>query len=65
MAKQNGKEATSQKSSSSINRTRRNSLERKSLPKYYKVLFRNDPREIINTIDTAWKESRKKSKSPD
>lgn len=65
MAKQNGKKATSQKSSSSINRSRRNSLERKSLPKHYKVFFRNDPREIIKTIDTAWKESRKKSKAPD
>ncbi len=65
MAKESNKETSSQKGSRSINRTRRNSLERKSLPKYYKVLFRNDSSEIKKLIDSAWKESRRKVKAGD
>lgn len=45
-----------------INRKRRNALERKSLPKSFKRLFRDEPRATYRTLLAAWQESRKKVK---
>ncbi len=46
-----------------INRTRRNALERKCLPKCYKVLFAGESRSTFRMILAAWKESRRKNYS--
>lgn len=43
-----------------ITRKRRNSLERKSLPKYLKALFSGSSRLQFKALLDAWKESRKK-----
>jgi len=44
-----------------INRTRRNSTERKCLPKALKVLFAGSPKPVMKAVYMAWVESRKKS----
>lgn len=43
-----------------INRKRRNSLERKCLPKSFKNLFRGESRESFRSLLKAWQDSRKK-----
>jgi len=43
-----------------INRTRRNALERKCLPKALKVLFAGSPRPVVKAVYLAWLESRKR-----
>lgn len=44
----------------SISRGRRNSFERKCLPKAYKVLFAGDGRAIMRGQLLAWQEGRKR-----
>lgn len=68
MAKQKGKqEAAPAKASSgkTINRKRRSALERKCLPKAYKVLFARSSGEVMRAVHAAWSESRKKSRAAD
>lgn len=43
-----------------ITRKRRNSLMRKSLPKYLKVLFKGSDHMTFRAVLAAWQESRKK-----
>ena len=49
-------------STKTINRKRRNALERKSLPKSFKRLFRDADRATYKTLLAAWLEGRKKIK---
>lgn len=44
-----------------INRKRRNSLERKCLPKHLKTLFAGSSRSQFKAVLSAWKDSRKKA----
>lgn len=46
-----------------INRKRRNSLTRQSLPKYLKTLFSGSDPATFRSVLAAWKESRKKVSS--
>jgi hypothetical protein len=63
MAKQKSAPAASAKTgTSTINRKRRNALERKSLPKYLKVIFRTENKSTFKAILAAWKDGRKKVK---
>lgn len=43
-----------------INRKKRNALERKSLPKNFKALFKGDTHATYRSLLKAWQESRKK-----
>ena len=47
-------------SKSSIARKKRNALERKCLPKTFKVLFSGNDRTTFKTLLAAWKDSRRK-----
>lgn len=53
--------APTKTASKSINRKRRNALERKCLPKSMKVLFANSGRETFRSILKAWQDGRKKT----
>lgn len=44
-----------------INRKRRNALERKCLPKALKILFANSGRETFRSVLKAWQDGRKKT----
>lgn len=46
-----------------INRKKRNSLERKCLPQVYKNLFRGEDRASFRSILSAWQDGRKKTSS--
>ena len=43
-----------------INRTRRNALERKCIPKSYKIQFAGAGKATFRSLLAAWKDSRKK-----
>lgn len=43
-----------------VNRTRRNAMERKCLPKSLKVLYAGSNRAMFRSVLAAWQESRKK-----
>ncbi len=59
MAK-NQKQATPAKvDSSKIKRTKRNAMERKSLPKAYKMLLSGKNPSAFRTMTKVWQESRK------
>lgn len=65
MAKQKGKQAAAgaapaKANGKQINRKRRNSLERKCLPKALKVLFARSPGSVMKAVQQAWSEGRKK-----
>lgn len=67
MAKQKAKtqvQDTSKATGKKINRQKRNSLERKSLPQCYKNLYRGEGRVWFRTMLKAWQEGRKKVKEP-
>lgn len=52
--------AVSKGNSKLVNRSTRNSFERKCLPKEYKVLFAGSDRTTFRMILKAWQESRKR-----
>lgn len=51
-------------SAKTINRKSRNALERKSLPKAFKVQFSGFGKSTFKTVLKAWHESRKKQAAP-
>lgn len=53
--------APAAKNTKTINRKKRNSLERKSLPKAIKRLFAGSDRTTFRTLLAAWKEARRKA----
>lgn len=64
MATKGKQEAAPAKSAGKkINRARRNSMMRKSLPKFLKTMFSGSDHSTFRSVEAAWKESRKKVSS--
>jgi len=55
--------AASKSDRKTIHRKKRNALERKCLPKYYKSLYSGSDKATFKSILEAWQESRKKVKT--
>lgn len=60
MAKQKEAAPKAAAAKSTINRKRRNALERRSLPKALKRQFHGMEKSVFKAVLAAWKESRKK-----
>lgn len=55
--------ASTKSATKTINRSKRNSFMRKSLPKYLKVLYGGSSPNMFRSVLKAWQESRKKASS--